>query len=259
MATNSSSHVYTGPWINWDHGIVRGSTITLSARDGGLLTSFLGVFVTIVGAQLWRILSFIFHQSRSSRGPQDGLHHQHQNIFRNTTSPGGATWQFMLLTFHWWKHARRPVLRSLPWAILGLAYIVVFGVAGVFSSEVTKSAGNARLIRSNNCGYFRLDGSNSLQSVYAYNAKGLNDTTTAANYARACYGGAHDPLQCSTFVQSELPWTSDQNATCPFANDTTCLWSNTAAFKMETDLIDSHSDLGINAPVHDRVKYKKGT
>lgn len=258
MATNSTSHIYTGPWVNWDHGLVRGSTITLNSRDGGLLTSFLGVFVTVVGGQLWKIVSFTLHQLRSSRGPQDGLHHQHQNILRNTTSPGGAAWQFLQLTFYWWNRAKRPVLRSFPWAILGLAYLAVFGVAGVFSSEVTKAAGDDRLIRSNNCGYWRLDGSGSLQAQNAFNAKTLNDTIEASNYARSCYGGSHDPLQCSTFVNSEIKWTSDQNATCPFENGTTCVWSDTAAYKMETQEIDSHVDLGINAPIHHRVKYKKG-
>lgn len=174
MSSTNGTHIYTGPWINWSHGLILGSTVTLSARDGGLLTSFLGVFVTVVGGALWRILSFIFHQRRASRGPQDGLHHQHQNIFRNTTSPGGAAWQFVLLTVYWWKYTKNPVWRSMPWALLRTLYFVAFGLAGVFSSEVTKSAGNDRLIRSPTCGYWHLDGTGSLQSLFAFDAKTLN-------------------------------------------------------------------------------------
>lgn len=70
--SNSTLTTYSGPWINWSHGLLSGSTITLSERSGGLLTAFIATFVTIVGAELWKILCYILHQIRSSRTPQDG-------------------------------------------------------------------------------------------------------------------------------------------------------------------------------------------
>jgi hypothetical protein len=258
MSSPDSSHIYTGLWVNWSHGLVLGSTLTLSARDGGLLTSFLATFITVVGAQLWRILSFCFHQIRSSRGPQDGLHHQHQNIFRNTSSPGSAAWSFLLMGHAWRHKTRHPILRSLPWAILAIVYMSIFGVLSVFQSQTTKAVGNERLVQPTNCGYWRVDNGLTAQTEAAFTQKLTNDTILAANYARACYGGSPDRLQCNVYPAQSVPYVIDHNATCPF-EDGTCVYGNTAAFRMDTNLIDSHFDLGINAPTHERVQTRMVT
>lgn len=41
--------IYEGVWINWARGRVFGSTITLNRRDGGLIISFITLFITLVG------------------------------------------------------------------------------------------------------------------------------------------------------------------------------------------------------------------
>lgn len=61
MSSVNGAHMYTGVWINWSNGVVLGSTLTLSSRDGGLLTAFLAIFISAAGAALWRILSYILH------------------------------------------------------------------------------------------------------------------------------------------------------------------------------------------------------
>lgn len=258
MSQAVGAHIYTGPWIHWSHGIIRGSTLTLSSADGGLLTAFLGIFVTAAGAAVWRILSYLIHQVRTSSDPQDGFHHQQQLILRNNGSSGGAAWQFFQMVFFWWKSAKRPLLRSLPLTILALCNLLLFAVAGVFSSEVTKSAGNETLIRSPNCGSWTLDGSGSQQEMFAYQSKILNDTITAASYARACYGSAQNVLQCNQFAQQQIKWTTNKNASCPFESGV-CFDGDTAAYEMDTGPIDSHAVLGINAPEHERVTYRKVT
>ena len=50
ISQTAAHFVHSGPWINWSHGIVPGSTITLSEPNGELLTAFLAVFVTAAGA-----------------------------------------------------------------------------------------------------------------------------------------------------------------------------------------------------------------
>jgi len=80
----------------------------------------------------------------------------------------------------------------------------------------------------------------------------------AATYARACYGGLSDSLQCGRYPVSSIKWTSDQNSTCPFESGT-CVYGDTAAYKITSEMIDSHDHLGINAPKHDRVQYQKIT
>ena len=250
--------MYTGVWINWSHGAILGSTLTLSSRDGGLLTAFLAIFISAAGAALWRILSYILHQVRASQEHQDALHHQQQNILRNTSSPGGASVQFTQLIWYWWKFARRPFRRSLPLALFALLNLIVFAIAGVFSSQVTKAAGDETLVISPNCGYFALDSEKTQQSLFALSLKNLNDTITAASYARACYGGLQDPLKCNIYTQPQIEWTTNQNASCPFASGV-CYFSDKAAYEMDTGPIDSHDVLGINAPVQDRITYRKVT
>lgn len=257
MASAVGSRIYTGPWINWTHGLIVGSTITLSSRDGALFTSFLAAFITVIGSRLWKILMFIIHQSRARRGPRGGLHYQQQNVFRNSESPGGAAWIFLQQSYAW--RTRASALRSLPWAAFCLLYLSVFAILSVFSGQVTKSAGDMRLIRSPNCGYWRLKDTDMgrVATMNTFRAKNLNDSTAAASYSRDCYGGSPDTLECGTMAASSIPYTFDQNATCPFG-DEMCLMSNTAAFQINAT-VDSHSLLGINAPKHHRVKYHKVT
>ena len=70
MASSSSSgpvEIYLGPWVNWEAGRFKGSQITLSSLNAQILSSFLGIFVTVVGVQLWQIISFAAHQLRSAK------------------------------------------------------------------------------------------------------------------------------------------------------------------------------------------------
>lgn len=253
MSANSTS-IYTGPWVNWSHGLVLGSTITLSTRNGAILTSFIATFVTIIGAQLWKILCFSFHQSRASQEPRDGLYHQHQNVFRNSSTPGGAAWSFMLQIWHWWGRARHSLIRSLPWALFSILYIIIFAVLSVFgSSEVAKAAGQDRLIQGSQCGYWRSNGSATGQG--SFEAKVTIDSKRAATYARDCYDGSADALKCNIYATPHIGWEGGE-ADCPF-KDEICYGNNT--YTMDTGLVDSYDDLGINTPQKERLKYRRVT
>lgn len=253
MSTDSLT-VYTGPWINWSKGLVLGSTITLSSRNGAVLTAFIATFIAIVSALLWKILCFGLHQSRVSQGPKDGLYHQQQNVFRNSGTPGGAAWSFMLQSWHWSGRARNTLLRSLPWVLFSTAYVVVFTVLSIFgSSEVVKAAGQDRLLRGSQCGYWSSDGSRAGES--SFQAKVLGDTQKAATYARNCYRGSGDSLGCNTYARPEIKY-EGKAADCPF-QDGLC-WKN-HTYQLDTGLIDSHYDLGINTPEDERLKYRRVT
>ncbi|KAI9699287.1 MAG: hypothetical protein M1836_002897 [Candelina mexicana] len=255
---SGGAYIYHGFWINWSHGRVLGSTITLSNRDGSFLTAFLALFVAVAGSQLWRILSFTLHQARASRDSRDGLHHQQQAILRNTGSAIGAAYEFTRLVIPWWKHTTHSFWRSLPLVLLALLNLAFFGAAGILSAEVTRAAGNETLIMSPNCGSWDIQSDNITGSVAGFQSKVLNDTITAANYARACYGNTGNVLQCNSYTKQQIPWKTNVNATCPFKSGT-CIGTNTAAYEMDTGPIDSHEMLGINAPQRDRITYRKVT
>lgn len=258
MSTQQSAYTYFGLWINWSHGMIRGSTLTLSSRDGSLLTAFLALFVAVAGSALWRIVAFLFHQLGARRGRKDGMHHQQQVILRNTGSPGSALWQFTQLVYYWWQPAERPVWRSLPFLVLALLSLAVLSVTSLFSSQITRASGAETLIISNNCGFWVPDVDSVEQSNRAFAHKTLRDSTSAASYAQACYGSNPDTLQCNQYVQRQIKWTANQNATCPFGSGI-CMISDTAAYEMDSGLIDSHVHLGINTPKKNRITYRKRT
>ena len=259
MSATAGSYVYTGPWINWSRGAALGSTITLTQRDGGLLTAFLGIFVTSAGAAFWRILSFLIHQCRIKEGPQDGIHQQQQAILRNSGTPGAAAWQMTQLGWYWRKLSSSPVLRNLPLILLAACNMLLFAVAGVFSSEVTKAAGNETLVRSSNCGYWDLFAGNDNDPLRS--SKDLadeSDTLAASTYSRACYGDVQDQPQCKILPRPKIAWKSKGGASCPFESEI-CAGEASAAFELDSELIDSHDDLGINAKKSERVQYRKVT
>lgn len=260
MSQTADSIIYTGTWINWSQGRILGSTITLSERNGGLLTAFLATFVATAGVACWAILSYTLHQARAQQERASTIHHQQQATLRNSGTPGAASWQFLQIYWNWRKNAARPLARTLPLLLVALLNIIFFAVASIFSSYVTRAAGNEVLIRSPRCGALLLKDYESApqQSFSDFNKLEISDTLNAASYSRACYGSTHDPLQCNQYAQRSLPWKADSNVTCPFAPDL-CYLGRTAAYQMDTGPLDSHHALGINAPMSDRVHYRKVT
>lgn len=128
----------------------------------------------------------------------------------------------------------------------------------MFSSEVAKAAGLETLIRSPDCGSLSFTDPGSQKALAALNSMDVNDTLAATTYSRACYGNLQNLLQCTQYPQQQLPWTVNQNATCPFTNDL-CIFGDTSAYEMDTGHIDSHQALGINAPMSERIQYRKVT
>jgi len=63
---------------------------------------------------------------------------------------------------------------------------------------------------------------------------------------------------CGKFPVPSISWTSEANATCPFQSGM-CQYGDTAAFEITSKMIDSHFDLGINAPPSMRVQIGKKT
>ncbi|KAL8965816.1 MAG: hypothetical protein Q9183_003673 [Haloplaca sp. 2 TL-2023] len=259
MSLPAESQIYTGPWINWSRGLVYGSTITLTQRNGSLLTAFLGIFVAAAGTAFWRILSFFIHQHRAKPLMRDAVHHQHQAILRNSGSPDAAAWQMAQVAWQWRKVTPRSILRGLPIIILATCNIILFAIAGVFSSEVTKAAGNETLIRSDDCGYLLPRFPDPSQPIIAatagFQAMDANDTLAASAYTRACYGSSFRGSQCYQYPKSRITWTN-RTVPCPFGDD---ICKDVGGFQMDTGLVDSHGALGINAKPSDRVQYRKVT
>lgn len=254
MQEYAGFQIYTGVWVNWSRGWIAGSTLTLSTSHGGLLSAFLAIFISLAGIAFWRITSFALHQMRAGKAFHDGLHHQHQLIFRNTGTASGAFWQMLQLPKFWGNNAEYSWLRTLPLALLALSNVVAFAVAAIFSSEVTKATGKSVIIQSPDCGSLSFDEVDDNTDSYA--TAWLNETTEAATYARNCYVDDANGLRCNRYVQTKIPWKTNVNASCPFDNEL-CFFGKTGAMEMDTGPIDSHLALGVNVPKEYRVTYRK--
>lgn len=107
-------------------------------------------------------------------------------------------------SWYWRTLAENPVVWILPLAALAILNLVLCGIAGVFSSKVTKAAGDETLIRSPDCGLPNPTATDAKQSQAAYNAVDLNDTLAASTYSRACYDSTESVLQCNQYAQQQL-------------------------------------------------------
>jgi hypothetical protein len=125
--------------------------------------------------------------------------------------------------------------------------------AGIVSSQIAKSSSSERLIIGPNCGFWSWTGDGKdITSIDSFMSKTLRDTNVASTYSRACYSEEADPLRCNTYSQPRLPYTVNQNGSCPFKSGT-CFMGETAAYSMDTGLLDSLEHLGINTPPDRRV------
>ncbi|KAF1969458.1 hypothetical protein BU23DRAFT_601556 [Bimuria novae-zelandiae CBS 107.79] len=251
---NMSDLVYYGSWINWSRGRYDGGTMTLTPRNAGILVAFLAIFVSVAGDSLWRIIAFILHQRRVARDPRDGLHYQQQVILRNAATPGIASWQLLWLVPAWKRISRRPLWKSTPVVLLALVNLSAFFAAGVLVAEVTRTAGTEVLIRSANCGNWTIDDT---RLVYGFTTKTLNDTISAASYARACYGGPSDAPECIRYKVKCLPYTINETDQCPF--DEQMCFKGLPTFSLDTGNLSSHDHLGINTQPNDRIVYRRKT
>src|SRR6266516_1987912 len=101
----------------------------------------------------WRLLCFILHQINTTKpgNRRDGLHHQCQVILRNSRGATGAAWEFAKLLVSWYGKTQTP-FRVFIFILIAVLNAALFGVASIFTSEVTKGAGNSTIILGPSCG-----------------------------------------------------------------------------------------------------------
>ncbi|KAJ5153401.1 uncharacterized protein N7482_009879 [Penicillium canariense] len=252
---SNGTYTYTGVWIDWSEGAICGATVTLSQKWAGILTASLAVVVSSAGSLFWNILAFTIHQAFTTKvwKKRDALHHQRQVILRNKGTLAAA-WALLLLPFANQRKASKRFLRSLPFSTFAILTLLLFSLSGLFTSYISKLASASTLTLSSDCGGFEVDVVAGVISPLI--TKGLLDTYDAATYVRQCYQGDPNGPTCRTFPRPYLPFTTNSNTSCPFG-DNMCAYNNQSAFQMDTGLLDSHKDFGINAPPEERLKFRR--
>jgi hypothetical protein len=255
---------YSGFWINYGKGAITGLTLTVSVRAGGVLISFLTMFVRLAGSHLWSIIRFILHQIRCTSEHRDGLYHQQQATLKNVASQSQTLFRMATLSWFWRSNADRPVRRSLPILVLVAFHLAAFTIAGLFTSRVAFASSEA-LLRGGICGYFSLSdselGGNAsaiLDGQVAYSRYNYWGLSRSVLYVKNCYGTNFAGRDCDAFSKRLINASISDQVPCPFTNSDTCL-SKFHNAQVDTGLIDSNTDLGINAPSHSSVSYRKVT
>ncbi|GJD02484.1 hypothetical protein ColKHC_11309 [Colletotrichum higginsianum] len=232
--------------------------LTLRADNGNLMVAFIAFFVAVVCTQIWRIACFTLHYAFSHPDVEsDALYHQRQALLRNTTEPTSGLVRLSSLFWSWRKTARHPYARVLPVLFLNVALTAVFALASGYSAKL--ALGNDVLLDGRNCGVQSLSRfPNSTFKALSVLPAQAREMRIASNYAQQCYPGstATGALGCDTFVRKHIPFSIQANGSCPFTNDGVCR-SNNSNIILETDLIDSHHDLGINAPPSQRFYFRR--
>ncbi|KAM7189076.1 hypothetical protein V8F20_010284 [Naviculisporaceae sp. PSN 640] len=257
-AAGEQHPVYLGVWTNWSRGPVMGMTLTITRSNANLLIAFVAFYVAFVGRRFWRIFCFACHSIVSSRSgrPREGTYHQHQLVMRNAETATSGVVALIQVLWAWRTTKGRPVGLLVITLALATLCSVTSIVASGFSSRLSSLPGDEVLIRGRRCGFIAETRENldSYASVYSpYISKMF---VNAANYAQECYGKNQSGLLgCNTFVKKSLPFTVDTNATCPF--DPALCKSQTGNIRLDTGLLDSHDDIGLNAKPENRVLWRK--
>lgn len=137
--------------------------------------------------------------------------------------------------------------------------MAAFAVAGIFSSRVTQ-AGAEVLVAPGICGW--------LSSDYHPDVVLRSIARDSFTYARTCYltdsaddrndddNSGGQSRSCRQFSQSQIGQ-REVNTTvpCPFTNASYC--NVESAFQLDTGLISSNKDLGINTPGNEQLWYRK--
>lgn len=252
----AQSTIYKGLWTNWAQGHVRGATLTTSITTGAILVAFLALFIQFTGSRLWGILRFTIHQIKVTKRPQDGLYHQQQAVLRNF-SPADAARSFMQIGWAWRSKTPNSVTRSLSLALVALVFWIAFLVAAILSAAASTSQGDEVLISSPYYGQINFANTNLTTVTNFYTDYATKSISDSVSYARSCYiseGTGRTWQDCSTFPVPRLP-TTQRNTSCPFDADI----CRAPAIQLDTGLMDSDLEFGINAPPKNRIGFRKVT
>jgi hypothetical protein len=150
--------------------------------------------------------------------------------------------------------ARKPIFRLLPLIVLAFAISAAFGVASIFSSNVTSETLNQVLLKGTRCA--AMDSSKGsvykqLTQLLPYHAA---RATQFLNYGMQCYTNETHADGCNTYLKPRLPLVSTRGIPCPFG-DGVCKLDNDNLM-MDTGYLDSLHDLGINSAPEDRFQLR---
>lgn len=246
-----------------------GHVITVSNSSGFYIMAFLSTIVTIAGGSAWAMISLLIHAHLARKGTSsDVFGLQQQVALRNPGSAFRAAWDAFTIHWSWSKvPATRRLRRTAMIAVPGIIVWAFFTVASIMVSKIATDADSPVMVRvkPHKCGFmaFTADSQGTgagldtvaLEELRA--DKFTNDTIDARAYALSMRPDMfRNGEPKSSFIKPKLGYTLETNVPCLFPNETYCLVTDRGAvttISLTSDKLNSHLDLGINAPRQDRV------
>lgn len=266
--------IYIGLWNDYSHNAVNRVTLTLPVQLGAYLVSALAILVSLAGTSMWVVLAYVFHQARVKHDkPADPLHLQIQTLLRNNGSPISALRDAYSISSAWSHTPFRAKRRLAPIIAGTLLVTVVFKVAAVFVAAIATRGEADGIVLANptGCGSWNFNWTRLYSDASLANQTGppspealvsaVNDTLNARAYAKWFYSDVQPlAVPVSIYPAKTLPYTR-KTVPCPFAGEHRCLSNDTSspniALQLDTAILDSHSHLGINAPIGDRIQLRR--
>ncbi|KUI69927.1 hypothetical protein VM1G_05376 [Cytospora mali] len=259
MSTITPEDIYIGLWTDWSKGKVLGATITVTAATGVILAAFIAIFVNLAVGNLWNMVAYAIHQTRTTDSQCHPMLRQQQVILKNNTTPLATGIRLAQLLWTWpWNSQRTVFWSSLVLTVLTFSCALGGVIAGIFSSSIVATTDIEVLLSSQNCGFWQenvltLGVSLGITWDNATNRFYQQEVGDSRTYARSCYN-ASSLRTCNTFVKPTIDWTTRYDAPCPF--DGMCIG---AAMEMDTGLINSNAILGMNFPHNQQFEFRRVT
>jgi hypothetical protein len=152
------------------------------------------------------------------------------------------------------QRARRPIFRLLPIIILAFVISAAFGVASIFSSNVTSDSLSQVLLKGTRCAAIDDDNGSAYQQLTQLLPYQAERATKFLNYGMQCYADNAHIDGCNTYIKPRLSSTSTRGIPCPFGDNICKLDSDN--LMIDTGYMDSLDDFGINTAPKDRFQLR---
>ena len=183
---------------------------------------------------------------------------QQQLVFRNSGSPASALWKCTRLLLAWSGKKPSKLWRRL--AVIAVPSLVlwsIFTVASIFVADIA-SKGYEQILVLAKEGLCRFPDyeSDLADSTLPWSRIRVADSLTSLQHVKKWYGPLQSSVNASTqYPRARLAYKTDSTVPCPWTG--LCDTKSSVAFSLQTVLLDSHKDLGINADRNERFGCQK--
>lgn len=161
-----------------------------------------------------------------------------------------------MIAYAWRSRTSNGFRRSISLVSIAIIHLLAFGAASILASHITTANDEVLIAPSPYCGPWN-------QSYFSdFNERAILEDNYAATmmhssseYVQNCLKQSQLLPECNIFKSQKFDWISARNATCPFGD--LCLGPANSSLYLDTGLMDSRRDLGINSQNTDRVQWRK--